>query len=90
MPSKTAQQPVLDAPESGLAGEPGKGRRIGSRHPGLSAQPEDLLKQRGSPLGVEMGGHLVEQKDGRGLTAAGDELGVGEDKADKQSLLLAS
>ena len=53
-----------------------EGLRIGARHPGLAAQRDDFLEQRGRAARVEMGGDLVEQQDRRGAAAAlADKIG---------------
>ena len=39
--------------------------------------------------GIEMGGDLVEEQDRAAAGALGDEIGMGEDEADQQRLLLA-
>ena len=81
---------LLDAMKLGPFAERREGLAIGARHPGLAAQRDDLLEQRRAPRGVQMGGDLVEQQDRRRAVAAlRDELGVGQDEADQQRLLLA-
>ena len=47
------------------------------------------LEQGGAADRVEMGGDLVEQQDRAAPAALGDEIGMGEDQADQQRLLLA-
>ena len=40
-------------------------------------------------FGIEVGGDLVEQQERRLAAALGDEVGMGEDEAEQQRLLLA-
>ena len=54
--------------------------------PPASSEP---VEQGGAADGIEMGGDLVEQQDRAAFTALGDEIGMGEDQADQQRLLLA-
>ncbi|KAI1692064.1 hypothetical protein DdX_21459 [Ditylenchus destructor] len=60
---------------------------LGAGHPYLSA-PRQPIEQRAPPAGVEMRGDLVEQQDRCAAGAVGDQLGMGEDNAQQQRLLL--
>ena len=57
-------------------------------HPHLAAAFE-ASEQRRAALRIEVGGDLVEQQDRRLAAALGDQLGMGEDEAEQQRLLLA-
>ena len=60
---------------------------LGRGHPHLPV-PFEPGEQSGAAARVEMRGDFVEQQDRRRPTAAGDELGVGQDDAEQQRLLL--
>ena len=61
---------------------------LGRGHPHLPAAFEPG-EQCGPAGGVEVGGNLVEQQDRWRSALVGDQLGMGEDQAEKQRLLLA-
>ena len=48
---------------------------FGARHPYLAASFE-AREQGRATLGIEVGGNLVEQEDGRGFAAFGDQFGM--------------
>ena len=79
--------PGLDVEARGLA-DAVEQRGFGRRHPHLAA-PFEPVEQRRAPAGIEVGGDLVEQQDRRRAAAFRDQLGVGEDQAQQQRLLLA-
>ena len=62
--------------------------RLGRGHPNLLVALEPV-EQGGAPVGVEMGGDLVEQQDRRSPPSFRDQLGMGQHEAEQQRLLLA-
>ena len=63
-------------------------RVFGAGHPHLAAACE-AGEQRGAAGWIEVCGNLVEEQDGGLAGAFGDEVGVGEDDAEQERLLLA-
>src|SRR4051812_2583980 len=63
--------------------------RLGAGDPDLAAAGLEPGEQSGAAAGVEMGGDLVEQQDRAPAGALADEVGMGEDDGEQQSLLLA-
>ena len=87
MSSVGDKRTARDVEAAGLA-DPFEQRGFGRRHPHLAAAFE-AREQRGAAPGIEVRGDLVEQQDRRRAAALGDQLGMGEDEAEQQRLLLA-
>ena len=64
------------------------GARSRSSRPGRR-RPPSRSNKAARRSGIEMGGDLVEEEDRAAAGALGDEIGMGEDQADQQRLLLA-
>ena len=52
-------------------------------------RPSSRANSAARRFGIEVRGDLVEQQDRRLAAALGDQLGMGEDQAEQQRLLLA-
>ena len=62
---------------------------VGSGHPGLGFQVENLVKKGLSAGTVEMGRDLVEKDEGSGARKLADQPCFGEHQAEQERLLLA-
>ena len=87
--SRGAHRPFRDRQPRRLGADSGEQAGLGPGHPDLPARLPQPFEQSGAAGRVEMGGNLVEQKDRPPAGAFGDEIGMGQDQADQERLLLA-
>src|SRR5262245_58409582 len=81
---------VLDAVELRPSGQRREAFHVGSCHPGLAAEAYDLVEQRGASQRVQVCGNLVQKQDrGAAVAVPADVVGMRQNQADEQRLLLA-